>query len=430
MAPRRLFRPVASDSIKPTTTIFNFVTVTRTTVRWVEQSSTLRRVASPVQNPSPYQPTPTPSVESEGTFPQEQTTLTNSQPGTQSVASPTPSPTSSIKPTTFSIQTDASLPAKDFYSLTRPSHPHTLFDRHGVTPTDVLSSPRADCTPYAPLSSMEGGEFELPDIPTSVQFVLFACLGLGLLWSILVWLINSPRTPHRDKSHTQKEDTRTWWTRVWGLKRSRQRAKNIPNNSSRYAPLRSASSTDTASSTQGVPTASSTSLSPASAAASIRLRNLTPATKGREPLSPSVPPWATPPLTSSLRDPFQSPTSSPANPFLRPTLDPRSSAEYLAAHATFFSHPPSPAASGAQLSPYPSRSASPLSDLDALEAQTDVEPRRSRALQMAEGVERTRAMVWTGGWLDAVEGGVNRAVEKFVRWTGEDGEGVVLPVER
>lgn len=78
-----------------------------------------------------------------------------------------------------------------------------------------------------------------------------------------------------------------------------------------------------------------------------------------------------------------------------------------------------------------------MSDLDALEAQiaADASPQRSRSsrsvLSIAEGVEKTGGRIWTGGWVDVVEQGVNKAVDVVCRWTEDEGEGeegLLLPI--
>ncbi|KAJ4293654.1 hypothetical protein N0V90_008938 [Kalmusia sp. IMI 367209] len=67
---------------------------------------------------------------------------------------------------------------------------------------------------------MPGGEFTLPDVPFPVQLFLFTLLGIGLLWSLLVWLINlPPKTFQPDapaKEQTKYARKGVWWKRIWG----------------------------------------------------------------------------------------------------------------------------------------------------------------------------------------------------------------------
>jgi hypothetical protein len=448
MAPRHFRRSNRRESVDGSPALSTTVIVTRTTVRWVEPSSTLRRVASRSQHQAQIDVPLASEVAGEGDTSLERPAKT-SQPSNDATSSPTPSPTFREDTTLARISPESDVAA----------YPLTLYDRFAEAPTNTAIL-HHDSTPYTLYGSMEGGQFELPDIPPSVQLVLFACLGAGALWSILVWLINLP--PTQPYQNAQKEATRgkesagksTWWKRIWG---HRHVDKQRPaDKSSTYAALPSGSSTGTTSNSAASSMTATTSATPERAATSpIRLRKLTPAARRQTPPSPSLPPWGSPtpagnttPATHAQSNDHDSntPSSSPAIPFLPHPLKPRSSSEYLAAHHAFFSKPlpkpPPPSTAlfpqcSPHLSPYPSRSASPVSDLDALEAQSSiaVSPRRSRStrsvLQIADGVERTGGKLWTRGWIGFVEEGVNKAVDAVVRWTDDEGEeGLLLPIGR
>ncbi|KAF2448645.1 hypothetical protein P171DRAFT_508886 [Karstenula rhodostoma CBS 690.94] len=449
MPPWHSHRKSLYESVDVLPTLSTTVTVTRTVVRWVEPSSTLKRVASRARRPAQIDLPLASQVAGGGDVSLVEPAQTTSQPGNEAAASPTLSLTSS--PALLEDTTLAHIAPEPG----NPAYPLTLYDRLAEAPTTYTAIREYDYTPSISSNSMEGGDFELPDIPPSAQFALLAFLGAGVLWSVLVWVINLPLT--RPKSNVQERaprekgntGTKVWWKCRWGRQHiPRQTPVDEPQT---YAPLASGSSAGTTSSTEGIPTTATTSATPERAAnAPIRLRKLASATKRQPPPSPSLPPWQSPtpprnitPATHNHPQYNNSSTtpSSPANPFLPHSLQSRSSFEYLAAHHAFFSKPlstPPLPQSSPHLPPYPSRSASPVSDLDALEAQSDsiVEPRRSRStrsvMHIADGVEKTAGEFWTGGWIGVVEEGVNKAVDAVVRWTEEeDGEeGLLLPIGR
>ncbi|KAK7188984.1 hypothetical protein PSPO01_05093 [Paraphaeosphaeria sporulosa] len=420
------------------------VIVTRTTVLWVETSSTLKRVASRPQYSALIHSSLASQMSGEGDLSSLESTHARSEPSNEAAASPT------ISPTLSSTLLEDTTPEQITYQPDVYSYPLMIYDRLVDAPTPQTAVP-CDSTFYVPFSTMGSGEFELPDIPLSVQFALFVCLGAGSLWSILVWLINLPHICPKHNAQNghnkqQNESQRRWWDCIWG--RQHVLRQTLADKPQKYTPLTSGSSIGTNSSTEGAPTTAATSATPERAENTpIRLRKLMPATKRQQPPSPSLPPWQSPTPTRNTtlvthnqgqRNSSSATFSSPANRFLPYPLQPRLSSEYLAAHGAFFSKPlPTPPLpqSSAHLSPYPSRSASPGSDLDALEAQSDsvVEPRRSRSVRsvmhIADGVDRTGEKLWIGRWIGAVEEGVNKAVDAVVRWTEDEGaeEGLLLP---
>ncbi|KAL5464412.1 hypothetical protein PMIN06_001180 [Paraphaeosphaeria minitans] len=447
------------ETVEELPTLSMTIIVTRTAVQWVEPSSTLKRFASQTQHPAQIDSPLASQVSGEGDLSSLELIQATRQPSNEAAASPTISPTSPS--TLLEDTTQEQSPCQSDVS----SCALTLYDCLAGRPTSHTAVLH-DSTPYVPFSNMEGGEFELPDIPPSVQFALFACLGAGALWSVLVWLINLPLTRPKqtaqDNHNVQKRATKRhenggkakWWKRIWGRRHvPRQTPADSPQ---RYAPLASGSSTCTGPSSEGASTAATSATPERAANMPVRLRRLTtPATK-RQPLcSPSLPPWQRQtPSTPVAHHQGQrnsngnssggggsTASSSPANPFLPYPLQPRSSSEYVAAHHAFFSKPlPTPPLprSSPLLSPYPSRSTSTVSDLDALEAQSDsaVEPQRSRStrsvMHIADGVEKTGGKLWPAGWIGAVEVGVHKAVDAVARWTEDEGgeEGLLLPLGR
>lgn len=451
MVPCPSHRTSLAESADALTLSTTTVVVTLTTVRWIEPSTTLKRIASPSQDT--MMPPSASRVPGESIVSSEGPAQRSSQPGNEA-ASPTPPPTS-LEPREKT--------AHEHHRPRASSSTLTLYDRHAEMPTPHVAA-LYDAIPHIP-GSMQGGEFELPDIPPSFQLALFACLGAGALWSMIVWLINlshlqsvnnaqKDQIKHNTTSKKQQgECRRKWWNRIWGHQQATGRI--VTDKSQTYAALASGSSTGTTLSTETASTTATTIATPERTADTpIRLRRMTPAARRHAPPTPSLPPWQSPspstitmsathvqPQRNSSRSRSSSSviTSSPTNPFLPYPVQPRSSSEYLAAHHAFFSKPlptpplpqPSP-----HLSPYPSRSASPLSDLDALEAQSDntKDLPRSRStrsvMHIADEVEKKGGMLWTGGWICLVEEGVNKAVDAVVRWTGDEGgeKGLLLPL--
>ena len=437
MAPHSLHIHVEEGSGCVATTTVLTKTVTRTTVRWVYPSSTFRRVVSS-QETAPTQELRASLCTGEGTASLDifhQSKQVHRQDVTLATL-PSMTHTQPVPSTTPNLQVPP--------DSTNPAYPLTLFDRHAVAAPENSIAFNLNSTLYPFFGTMEGGEFQLPDIPVAALITLFVCLGIGFLWSILVWLINT--VPKRSDPNTQQvrqdqHNKQSWWKHIWSIQRRMQEKTKPIDKPSKYAPLASNSSAGTLSSNESLGLAATTSANPNQADnTSIRLRKIdSKTTPQRPPSSPTYAPWSTPTLKTSIN-----PEDSPPNPFLPPrVLHPRSSAEYLSAHQAFFapSNPASPLPAGPlpsraepHVSPYASRPPSPVSNLDALEAQHGVELRRSRStrgvLHIAEGMERTGAKVWARGWLDVVEGGVGRAVDAVVKWT-EDGsgeEGLLLPI--
>ncbi|KAF1969390.1 hypothetical protein BU23DRAFT_240613 [Bimuria novae-zelandiae CBS 107.79] len=444
MAPRHLFnREMTTERDDSSSTVSTTVTVIRTTVRWVEPSSTLKRV------PSPSQPRPASFGNSEDGFTRVRSQKAGSQPADRNPASLAP-PALSISHAQAAAF--ATLDLSDYLTgspkSSTPSYPLTLYDQRTVATSQAAAASDHDVVPYKPFRTMEGAEFSLTDIPMAAQILLFACLGAGAIWSILVWRIKSRTTtqsvPQMKEDSDQKEGRKAWWNCVKGVQRAHKGKQEPKHKSSDYAPLHSASSSTSASNDDIVSTPATSSATPDHAP--IRLRKINTGAS-RTPLSSALPPWdSSNGNTNALldhhsqdHDTTNTVPDSPVNPFLAPSRTPtrRSSSEYLATHRAFFTSLPRtpPPGTTPQLSPYPSRSISPVSELDALEAQYDAERPRSRGsrgvLQIAEGVEKTLgAQVWTGRWLEVVEGGVHKAVNAVVRWTEDDGgkEGLLLPV--
>ncbi|OAG04699.1 uncharacterized protein CC84DRAFT_1206308 [Paraphaeosphaeria sporulosa] len=390
---------------------------------WVETSSTLKRVASRPQYSALIHSSLASQMSGEGDLSSLESTHARSEPSNEAAASPT------ISPTLSSTLLEDTTPEQITYQPDVYSYPLMIYDRLVDAPTPQTAVP-CDSTFYVPFSTMGSGEFELPDIPLSVPFALF----------------NGHNVQDKAAKKQQNESQRRWWDCIWG--RQHVLRQTLADKPQKYTPLTSGSSIGTNSITEGAPTTAATSATPERAENTpIRLRKLMPATKRQQPPSPSLPPWQSPTPTRNTtlvthnqgqRNSSSATFSSPANRFLPYPLQPRLSSEYLAAHGAFFSKPlPTPPLpqSSAHLSPYPSRSASPGSDLDALEAQSDsvVEPRRSRSVRsvmhIADGVDRTGEKLWIGRWIGAVEEGVNKAVDAVVRWTEDEGaeEGLLLP---
>jgi hypothetical protein len=454
MAPRHSRRSKGHESVEGSPTLFTTVIVTRTTVRWVKPSSTLKRVASRSQHPA-HIDVPLASQDAGECDTSLEQPVKTTQPSNHAASSPTLSPTSSPK-----FPEDITL-ARNFLEPDISIYPLTLYDPLAEAPTNTAIL-HCNSTPYNPCGSMEGSEFELPDIPPSVQTVLFVCLGAGAVWSILVWLINLPL--EHPNHNAQKRSARgaesagksTWWKRAW--KQWHVAKQGTANKSSlTYAALLSSSSTGTASSSAGISMAATMSATPERGAKSpVRLRKLTPSVRRQTSPSPALLPWGPPtPAGNTAFDTHaqshhrdnDTPLSSLAYQFLARPLNLRTSSEYLAAHHAFFSKPlptpPPPSTalfpqSSPHISSHLSRSASPVSDLDALEAQSDtvVLARRSRStrsvLHIADGVERTGEKLWTGGWTGVLEEGVTKVVDAMMRWTeDEEGEkGLLVPIGR
>lgn len=109
------------------------------------------------------------------------------------------------------------------------------------------------------------------------------------------------------------------------------------------------------------------------------------------------------------------PIDSPPNPFLSPpdinyhNLQPRSSSEWLAQHAAFFS------STSSTSSRMPSHSSDDY-DIEALEAGTT--PRTVKV--------NRRSVSWVDLGLEKVEGAVSEFVGKVARWTDDEGDGEVV----
>lgn len=363
-------------------------TVTRTIVRWVEQSSTLRRVVSRSQLPVPNLPIPT-SLSNKGKGKASPNlSIRGNQLPTQGIPPATTLSTVRSHPLTSRPQ---NLPA--LTSPTPPSYPLTLFDYRAITLT-APDNTLASLTHTTP-NTMEGYSFQLPAIPLPAIIALFTCLSLALLWSLLVILINTlpPPPPPTNPPHRPQPTNPPWWKKLWGHSAPQRNRKPL-DKPSKYAHQETSR---TASSNEVFPSAkTSTAMSQCQDRdQSIRLRRMNP------PPAPLHPPWAE---TGYLNE-GTSASSSPVNPYLPAVVRPQGSSEYVAAHGTFVGT---------------TSQVSGLDGVDGLEAQ---EGERMRRADGSDGMEKG-AREWVG----AVEGGVSRVVERVVRWMGEgDGE-LLLPV--
>lgn len=277
-----------------------------------------------------------------------------------------------------------------------------------------------------------GPPFDFPAMPVPLQILIFGAMGLGLLWAVVIYLINFPppawcNGPSGGRRGSRRREERVWWRRVWHSWRpsgKRQKKKRKPvDKPSKVAHVFSASASapgvEDGSGHGGLheEIATATSLSDHHAhgftPTLLRRRTLVEQ-RGCELLPlPAHRTAGSPDGTlSSALDPAQ---SSPRNPLLPvPALRPRSSADYLAAHTSFFStdesRPLCPAKANSS-----SSSLFSFDDADVLEAQTEL-PSHPRAaygeLKEERGVRR---------WLAAVDEAVDRAVDGFLRWAEYDG---------
>lgn len=190
MAPKYFYRSSLDNGVECPSQLSTTVTVTHMTV----QSKTLRRVSSPVKEATPTN-----------------LLLALRMPGGSGVdlpsneapASPPLSLTSSLPQFATNLLEDRNLvqnPAAPDVSC----YPLTLYDHRAEAPVLAVAGPDYETASLMRPNSMEGSGFELPDIAPFAQICLFACLGAGILWSLLVWLINSPSRP--SNRPTQRKD--------------------------------------------------------------------------------------------------------------------------------------------------------------------------------------------------------------------------------
>ncbi|KAF2246068.1 hypothetical protein BU26DRAFT_607342 [Trematosphaeria pertusa] len=381
-----------------------------------------------------------------------------------------------------STPTPASTPRKSTFP--RPSPPTFLYPSP-IVPARANVNTSISLHHRTLLSTMRDLP-AFPDIPPALQALVFGGMALGFLWVVVVWLVNFPPGTWRCRSSSDSGSGRRskkikrrktgtgagarWWDlRTWLLggsgenadRKGRKKKKPI-DKPSKYAPL--ASSASSSSSSPGTPSSISSAdadvlaLAPTSASTStstsatrttannsaieLRRRN-NPPIELPHPHAPGAPPWQTQRNTSL---PPSSSSPSPQNPYLPtppPLLRPRTSSEYLASYRAFFSSSPS-SSNPVPASPSASTSSQfSFHSADALEAQTTPPASPTRKHRrgwsdsgldagLNDGKGKGERKRWSGaGFLDAVDGAVGRAVDRMVKWTGDDGggEGLLLPLK-
>ena len=307
-------------------------------------------------------------------------------------------------------------------------------------------------------------------IPLFYKLVLYTLIALGFFWAILVYYVNFPsafplnpmkrktkkRLREEQAANTfvcelnsimrEKEETRRdakynrlWRLGAWGrwLGSRKQNEKEKPiDKADKYAHLRSSSESTT--STQGPSTG--TSISTATPfwlhrhISGSREDEERIELKQRKPHTSTYPTAHRRPISAGARTatsheqqthtpPAQAPAPlSPANPFLPPVLRPRQSSEWLHEHSMFFSSAHLPTSNHSRST----SSGMSYEDVDAMEAQTPLITTRLGSKKEGRGGKIGGR---DGSWLDVVDGVVNRAVGRVVRWTDGEGEdGLLLPV--
>ena len=302
-------------------------------------------------------------------------------------------------------------------------------------------------------------EFDLPDIPTACYILLYACIALGALWTLVAYCVNFPpgllastaekgSEKRKRKQRGRDVGKRGWWEKCKNVLYFRNATSGGPKKKkpidkpSKYAhvPTSDESSsvgTEMGEGEGGLATGTSASASTPwfraqQDAQDIELKQRQPqlhALCTRIPSSGPVSPIVhreRQSRASSVSLPLHATPLSPLNPYLPPLLRRRNSAEFQREHERFFSQ-------GQRGSP----GAVTFSSPEDLEAQT---PTRVTFGDGERGDNKDNRMNRKNGthkrnvsWLETVDGAMNWGVERMVKWTLEGGadeqdEGALLPV--
>jgi hypothetical protein len=380
------------------------------------------------------------------------------------------------------------LPASTTSTYPRPSPPTFLYPTPIVPHQEYHHQQYHHNHVYRPKPSAETFKVFVPTllarmdytytyIPLFYKLVLYTLIALGFFWAILVYYVNFPsafplnlmkRKTKNERTETKKrlregqaadkficelnyvkrkkEETgrdakynRVWRLGAWGgwLESRKQNEKEKPiDKVDKYAHLRSSS--ESTISTQEPSTG--TSISTATPfwlhrhISGSREDEERIELKQRKPHTSTYPTAHRRPTSTDTRiatsheqqthtPPAQAPAPlSPANPFLPPILHPRQSSEWLHEHSIFFSSAHLPTSNHSRST----SSGMSYEDVDAMEAQTPLITTRLGSKKEGGG---RKVSGRDGSWLDMVDGAVNRAVGRVVRWTDGDGEdGLLLPV--
>jgi hypothetical protein len=255
-------------------------------------------------------------------------------------------------------------------------------------------------------------------LPYGLEVLIFTAIFLGFAWAVLVSLINfPPRTWNRSFFVGGEKD-----------RMKERRPLDKPSKYSRFTEMleRGGAST-TSSQTRGLYLHKNEHIDEQS----IKLKHRRHPTEPLHIRSHSTQTTATRSDISST--PAMS-AESPPNPFLRPpdndylspsshTLQSRTSSEWLAQHADFFSD--SSSNSSRTPSRHSNQSFDDDYDIEALEAGTV--PLAPKPVTVKT---HRRIMSWMDMGLGKVEGAVNGFVGKVARWTDDEGgeEGLLLPI--
>ncbi|KAF2024525.1 hypothetical protein EK21DRAFT_93999 [Setomelanomma holmii] len=301
-------------------------------------------------------------------------------------------------------------------------------------------------------------------LPYGLEGLIFMVLLLGIVWTVLTCLLTfPPRTWEK-----------TWWTRV--RLRTTGRGERTPlDKPSRYAlGLRSSppSTQPTQDNHQAGTTCSTThtpSITFSQDQTGLELTRRHQGYRGgNRPFTANQRSRSTPP--SELRISLEEQTTSPPNPFLRPPptgwdekgegsgniidmspraqldgigdgidLEHKSSREWLAASAAFFSSLSPTRCSPTPHINFPSPMSSPdayapmdIGDISALEAGIAQPPRIPVRLTPPRQTGHQKSKSWADVGLSKVEDAVNGWVGSLARWTDDSGgdEGLLLPMVR
>jgi hypothetical protein len=260
-------------------------------------------------------------------------------------------------------------------------------------------------------------------LPYSLEVLIFTVMVLGILWTVLVWLVNFP--------------PRTWRREMWGREEERVERRPLDKPSKYVRELESGSDR----SDMGNTPVAKTSATCMHENKHVEVGELGIELKhrhteyGRSKSSPATT------IRSDIPSSPHKAADSPPNPFLHPPnndyvspstsrdLQTRTSSEWLRQHAAFFS-----ASNSSSRTPSLHSSLAIDNhhydheyDIEALEAGTALLTPRSLGMK-----DHRKSLSWVDLGLGKVEGAVSGFVGKVARWTddegGREGEGVLLPV--
>ncbi|KAF2191942.1 hypothetical protein K469DRAFT_746307 [Zopfia rhizophila CBS 207.26] len=305
-------------------------------------------------------------------------------------------------------------------------------------------------TSHPNLTTFPGGlsglNFDLPDVPLSVSFLIFGFMFVGMIWAAVIYFVNFPPSFHASHStKTMGEDEKVgnvcygclipaWMPRRLGNGK-KGKAKNKPiDKPSKYAPL---ADSDTGS---AISAATWMRPSPANGGSGIEMmlrkpHNPRPPSNFIEPVIPTRPAPTPVPGMGDYRDGNSRIPTPPSsfNPLIPPTptgLRTRTSEEWLAEREAFLSNP-IPIHT-------PHDSSSDLSEFDP-EAQTPVLAHRSAVFPpnplayYLHGKRNGKGNGLMMRSLSSIDGAVNRVVNGITRWTDDDDgedEALLLPLRK